>query len=67
MCNPTKKLSKLLNYNEAAEILNVASITLRKWVSAGVISSVKIGSSVRFTPEMIEEFVRNSTRTGGAR
>jgi excisionase family DNA binding protein len=59
--------SNLLTYQDVAKYLRVAPITVRKWVSAGVISSVKIGSSVRFTPEMIEEFVRNSTRAGGAR
>ena len=63
----TTKLSNLWTYQDVAEYLSVAPITVRKWVSAGILSSIKIGSSVRFAPEMIEEFVNKSIRSGGAK
>ena len=66
MENHTAQLSSLLTYKQVAEILSVAPITLRKWVSAGKIASIKIGTSVRFSPEMIEEFIKKSIREGGA-
>ena len=67
MENHTAQISKLWTYQDVAVYLNVAPITVRKWVSVGKLASVKIGSSVRFKPEMIEEFVMNSTRPGGVK
>ena len=67
MAKLDQSLPKLLNYYEAAEILNIAPITLRKWVSAGAIPSVKIGFSVRFLPEQLEQFIKASIRDGGVK
>ena len=53
-------LPKLLTCKEAAEILGLKTQTVRMWVSAKKIPYIKIGSSVRFTLEQIEEFIENS-------
>jgi excisionase family DNA binding protein len=52
----------LLTYQDAADILKVKAPTLRKWVSAGKIDYVKIGSAVRFKREHINTFIEKSTR-----
>lgn len=59
---PMKPLPKLLNYREVSEILGLKPQTIRKWVSAKEIDCVKIGTSVRFTPEMIEEMIEKSKK-----
>jgi len=66
MINHAKQLPSLLTYEEVADILHVAPITLRKWVSAGTFPCVKIGTSVRFLPEQIEKFITDSIKEGGA-
>jgi len=53
---------QLLNYQEVAKILGLKPNTLRAWVSAGKIPHVKLGSSVRFTPQMVQELIEKSTR-----
>lgn len=55
-------LQPLLTYQEAADILAVKPQTLRQWVSAKRIPYVKIGASVRFTTDQIEDFIRDSVR-----
>lgn len=55
-------LPKLLNYAEAAKVLNLAQSTLRQWVSAERIPCVKLGRAVRFTPEMIQEIVQKGVK-----
>lgn len=60
-------MNNLLSYPEAAEILSVSEITLRKWVSARKIEHLKIGRSVRFTPEQIENFLHASVIPAGGR
>lgn len=50
-------LSKLLNYKEAAEILNLAPQTLRQWVSAERIPFVKLGKAVRFSKKIINDII----------
>ena len=50
-------LPKLLNYQEAAEILNLAPQTLRQWVSGEKIPFIKLGRAVRFTPAMINDMI----------
>ena len=59
---PQQPLPKLLNYREVAEILGFSAQTIRKWVSAKEIPYIKIGTSVRFSPEMLEEMIEKAKR-----
>ncbi len=51
-------MSKLYNYNEAAEYLGISPSTLRKWVCSGKIACTKLGTGpkapVRFTEEQLK-------------
>ena len=50
----------LLTYDEVADLLRLNRQTLRQWVSDGKLPYLKIGSSVRFTVEMVERFITAS-------
>ena len=52
-----KQEKKLLNYQEAAEKLGLAPQTLRTWVHQGRIPFLKLGRAVRFSPEMLQQFM----------
>ncbi len=52
----------LLTYDDAADILGIKAQTLRGWVCHGKISYVKIGSSVRFKREQLDDFIEQSTQ-----
>jgi excisionase family DNA binding protein len=52
----------LLTYEEVATILGLKPNTLRTWVSAGKIPHIKLGSAVRFTPEMVQQLIADATR-----
>ena len=56
-------LPKLLNYQEAAEILNLSPQTLRQWVSGERIPFIKLGKAVRFSVEMINDMITNGVNT----
>ena len=43
---------------EAAEYLEVAEITVRRWVRDGVLKSKRLGRSIVFKPEDLREFKR---------
>jgi excisionase family DNA binding protein len=47
----------LLTYEEAAELIAVSPITLRKWVTERRIPHYKIGKSVRFSAREIADFL----------
>jgi len=51
----------LLTYSEAADILKISENTLRIWVSRKRISHIKAGRCVRFTPQILGEFLRSHT------
>ncbi len=61
----------LLNEHEAARRLNLKAATLRRWRWAGKpnLPFHKIGSAVRYDPQVIREFIeagrRNSTSDVG--
>jgi excisionase family DNA binding protein len=57
-----ERLEKLLDYNEASQILGLRPATLRTWVSARRIPYVKLGGSVRFVPEQLKDFIEKSMR-----
>jgi excisionase family DNA binding protein len=43
-----REFAKLLDYNNAARVLGIAAITLRRRAEAGEIPTVRFGHSVRF-------------------
>lgn len=55
-------MEKLLNYQEAADYLQIAENTLRVWVSRGRVPYTKIGRTVRFTQEQINQIVESGSR-----
>ena len=59
MSNQTNLIVPILyTYNEAAKIYKMSPLTLRRWVSQKKISCVKLGGSVRFTPEILNNFIK---------
>lgn len=48
---------KLLSVNEAAPILGIAVVTLRRFVAAKKIAHVRIGDRILFRPEDIDSFI----------
>ncbi|MGB4405575.1 MAG: helix-turn-helix domain-containing protein [Sphaerochaeta sp.] len=58
--NIENELRPLLTYDEVALLLRLNRQTLRQWVSEGKFPHLKIGSSVRFTVEMVESFITAS-------
>lgn len=58
--NIETEMRPLLTYDEVALLLRLNKQTLRQWVSDGKFPHLKIGSSVRFTEEMVESFITNS-------
>jgi excisionase family DNA binding protein len=59
----------LISFEEAAKILNVAPITIRKWTGERKIPFYKIGKAVRFSPTELEQWIRaqHVAPVGGAR
>jgi excisionase family DNA binding protein len=53
-------MQKLLDYEEAAELLHIAPQTLRRWVSTGRVPYHKIGKAVRFSERHLEEILERS-------
>lgn len=51
----------LLNVQEAASYLHIATSTLYRWVHQKKIKHAKIGSRVLFSQENIDEFINNNT------
>ncbi len=52
----------LLTYRDVAQILGLKENTIRVWVSNRKIPFVKLGSAVRFTPEMVQQIIAESTQ-----
>ena len=55
-------MKRLINCNELAEYLSVAPQTIRIWVSQKRIPFLKIGATVRFSQDQIDEILENSKR-----
>lgn len=54
--------SRLLTISQAAEILAVAEVTVRLWVSKGRLPKTKLGRCVRIPAAAIEAFVQANTK-----
>jgi excisionase family DNA binding protein len=48
-----EQMEKMYSLKEAAEILSLAVVTLRLWISEGKLASVKIGRTIRVTESEI--------------
>lgn len=48
---------KLLTIEEVAQLLSVTVHAVRKWKSDGLITYVKIGSTLRFHPDDVRDFI----------
>lgn len=51
-------MEEFLRYREAAEILRISELTLRKWVAERRVPFCKIGGRVIFEPERLMEWVQ---------
>lgn len=56
-----KMNNTLLNVQEAASYLHIATSTLYRWVHQKKIKHAKIGSRVLFSQDILKEFINNNT------
>jgi excisionase family DNA binding protein len=57
-----QKQTELLTIQDFANILQVTTACVRRWISERKITTVKIGRLVRIPAEEIEKLVRKGTR-----
>jgi putative molybdopterin biosynthesis protein len=48
-----------LSVEDVAKILNVSERTVSRQVKAGKLKAFRVGRSLRFRPEAVEEYIRN--------
>ena len=48
--------------SEAAEYLEIAEITLRRWIKAGKIPGKRVGRNIVFDPDALKSFKRKNQR-----
>ena len=53
---------ELLTVREAAALLKVAPITIRRYVADGRLAAVRVGRGVRLTREAVEKFAKPLTK-----
>lgn len=49
-------MQPLLTVEQAAELLNVSSWTIRRWIKRGSLPHVKLGNLVRVESEDVQQF-----------
>lgn len=54
-------MSQLLTIKDVAEKLQVAQVTVRKWLEQGKITYIKVGGAIRFRPEWLEGWLDKKT------
>lgn len=54
-------MENLFNVNQAAFILKVHPLTVRRYIKEGVLKAVKIGGNVRIKESSLQEFSRDFT------
>jgi excisionase family DNA binding protein len=52
---------EVLNTNEVAELLRVSKRTLLREVEEGKLEAFRVGKSLRFTREAIQEYIKRQT------
>ncbi len=55
---------KMFSVDEAATILGIHPMTVRKWLSAGIIRGVKVGRLWRIPDSALDEIAQSGTRRG---
>ena len=53
-------MSTLLNKKQAAILLSVSVSTLNNWLKRGLLPSIKMGGSVRFTSTDLDSFIESN-------
>lgn len=57
-------MSPLLNVKEAAKFLKVTETTVYRLTRIGALPHLRVGRSIRFSMEILEEYIRNpNTKT----
>ncbi len=62
MTGTTLNLMQIYTTDQAAEVLQINSQTLRKWIREGKLPASKLGSDYRITGEDIKSFL-DATKT----
>jgi len=52
---------RLLDSAEAAQLLNVSEVAVRKWTAEGRLPVTRLGRRVLFDPEALRQFIREQT------
>jgi len=52
---------RLLDSAEAAQLLNVSEVAVRKWTAEGRLPVTRLGRRVLFDPEALRQFIRGQT------
>ena len=61
----TTMTDRLLDSAEAARVLNVSEVALRKWTREGRVPVTRLGRRVLFDPEALRSFIRDQTTLPG--
>jgi excisionase family DNA binding protein len=59
-------MTTLLTIKQAAEYLTISVSTLKRLLAVGAVTSVRIGRSVRFTHEDLDNYINQSKRMRSA-
>jgi excisionase family DNA binding protein len=54
-------MKSLLTVSDVSKILNISEKTVRRWIKAGKLTYIKMGSEIRFKPEHLEEWIEART------
>jgi excisionase family DNA binding protein len=54
-------MEKLLDAKEAAGLLNISEVALRKWVRQGRVPTTRLGRRTLFDPRALDRFIRSQT------
>ena len=60
-------MSDVLNIDEACEYLKLARSTIYRFTRAGIIPHIRIGRSLRFKKEVLDEWLRRQAEEGIAK
>jgi len=58
---PVKNMENLFNVNQAAFILKVHPLTVRRYIKEGVLKAIKVGGNVRIRESSLQNFSRDFT------
>ena len=58
-CKEEKSENRLRTRKEVAEMLGISLVTLSSWTKEGIIKAVRIGNSIRYKIEDVEQALRD--------